>query len=79
MKFSKTLDEICSDLDDVFGAGDKAVQTEQGVNMVYIHAGTNPFDTITQAIKYEFLSAVPITKIPTRTTFQMKFTHLTRL
>uniref|UniRef100_A0A0E0LIE5 galactinol--sucrose galactosyltransferase n=1 Tax=Oryza punctata TaxID=4537 RepID=A0A0E0LIE5_ORYPU len=32
-------------------SGDKAVQTEQGVNMVYIHAGTNPFDTITQAIK----------------------------
>uniref|UniRef100_A0A0E0E914 galactinol--sucrose galactosyltransferase n=1 Tax=Oryza meridionalis TaxID=40149 RepID=A0A0E0E914_9ORYZ len=32
-------------------SGDKAVQTEQVVNMVYIHAGTNPFDTITQAIK----------------------------
>ncbi|KAF0907097.1 hypothetical protein E2562_014698 [Oryza meyeriana var. granulata] len=32
-------------------SGDKAVQTEQGVNMVYIHAGTNPFDTITQAVK----------------------------
>ncbi|XP_015694560.2 probable galactinol--sucrose galactosyltransferase 2 [Oryza brachyantha] len=32
-------------------SGDKAVQTEQGVNMVYVHAGTNPFDTITQAVK----------------------------
>uniref|UniRef100_A0A0D9WWR5 galactinol--sucrose galactosyltransferase n=1 Tax=Leersia perrieri TaxID=77586 RepID=A0A0D9WWR5_9ORYZ len=32
-------------------SGDKAVQTEQGVNMVYLHAGTNPFDTITQAVK----------------------------
>jgi hypothetical protein len=28
------------------------VQTEQGMNNVYIHAGTNPFDTITQAGKY---------------------------
>jgi hypothetical protein len=28
------------------------VQTEQGMNNVYIHAGTNPFDTITQAVKY---------------------------
>lgn len=27
------------------------MQTEQGVNSVYIHAGTNPFDTITQAVK----------------------------
>uniref|UniRef100_M8CEM6 galactinol--sucrose galactosyltransferase n=1 Tax=Aegilops tauschii TaxID=37682 RepID=M8CEM6_AEGTA len=32
-------------------SGDKAVQTEQGMNSVYIHAGTNPFDTITQAVK----------------------------
>ncbi|KAL5197001.1 hypothetical protein ABZP36_000513 [Zizania latifolia] len=32
-------------------SGDTAVQTEQGTNMVYIHAGTNPFHTITQAVK----------------------------
>ncbi|EMS68043.1 putative galactinol--sucrose galactosyltransferase 2 [Triticum urartu] len=32
-------------------SGDKAVQTEQGMNSLYIHAGTNPFDTITQAVK----------------------------
>ncbi|KAK1681317.1 hypothetical protein QYE76_042165 [Lolium multiflorum] len=32
-------------------SGDKSVQTEQGMNNVYIHAGTNPFDTITQAVK----------------------------
>ncbi|VAH57941.1 unnamed protein product [Triticum turgidum subsp. durum] len=32
-------------------AGDKAVQTEQGMNSLYIHAGTNPFDTITQAVR----------------------------
>ncbi|VAH73636.1 unnamed protein product [Triticum turgidum subsp. durum] len=32
-------------------SGDKAVQTEQGMNSVYVHAGTNPFDTITQAVK----------------------------
>uniref|UniRef100_A0ACD5U4J4 Uncharacterized protein n=1 Tax=Avena sativa TaxID=4498 RepID=A0ACD5U4J4_AVESA len=32
-------------------SGDKAVQTEQGMNSVYIHAGTNPFDAITQAVK----------------------------
>ncbi|GJM97006.1 hypothetical protein PR202_ga13896 [Eleusine coracana subsp. coracana] len=31
--------------------GDKAVQTAQAANMVYVHAGTNPFDTITQAVK----------------------------
>lgn len=33
------------------GAGDKAVQTAQGTCMLYVHAGTNPFDTITQAVK----------------------------
>ncbi|KAL6638101.1 hypothetical protein ACP70R_025673 [Stipagrostis hirtigluma subsp. patula] len=32
-------------------SGDKAVQTTQGTYMVYVHAGTNPFDTITQAVK----------------------------
>ncbi|KAJ1293072.1 hypothetical protein BS78_01G040000 [Paspalum vaginatum] len=32
-------------------SGDKAVQTAQGTYMVYVHAGTNPFDTITQAVK----------------------------
>ena len=32
-------------------AGDKEVQTAQGTYMVYVHAGTNPFDTITQAVK----------------------------
>ncbi|KAL6639538.1 hypothetical protein ACP70R_023268 [Stipagrostis hirtigluma subsp. patula] len=32
-------------------SGDKAVQMEQGTNMVYIHAGDNPFDTITGAVK----------------------------
>ncbi|CAN6322212.1 unnamed protein product [Urochloa humidicola] len=32
-------------------SGDKAVQTEQGTYMVYVHAGTNPFDTIAQAVK----------------------------
>lgn len=37
--------EICIE------SGDKAVQTEQGMHMVYIHAGTNPFDTINHAVK----------------------------
>ncbi|CAN6308801.1 unnamed protein product [Urochloa humidicola] len=32
-------------------SGDKAVRTAQGTYMVYVHAGTNPFDTITQAVK----------------------------
>ncbi|ONM10616.1 putative galactinol--sucrose galactosyltransferase 2 [Zea mays] len=32
-------------------SGDKAVQTAQGTCMLYVHAGTNPFDTITQAVK----------------------------
>jgi raffinose synthase len=32
-------------------SGDKAVQTAQAANMVYVHAGTNPFATITQAVK----------------------------
>uniref|UniRef100_A0A0D9W0H1 galactinol--sucrose galactosyltransferase n=1 Tax=Leersia perrieri TaxID=77586 RepID=A0A0D9W0H1_9ORYZ len=32
-------------------SGDKAVQTAQGTYMVYVHAGTNPFDAITQAVK----------------------------
>ncbi|XP_052146500.1 probable galactinol--sucrose galactosyltransferase 2 [Oryza glaberrima] len=37
--------EICIE------SGDKAVQTAQGTYMVYVHAGANPFDTITQAVK----------------------------
>ncbi|CAD6220638.1 unnamed protein product [Miscanthus lutarioriparius] len=32
-------------------SGDKAVQTEQGAHMVYLHAGDNPFDTVTAAVK----------------------------
>ncbi|KAF8731896.1 hypothetical protein HU200_015841 [Digitaria exilis] len=34
-----------------FESGDKAVKTEQGENMVYLHAGDNPFETITAAVK----------------------------
>uniref|UniRef100_J3LTZ8 galactinol--sucrose galactosyltransferase n=1 Tax=Oryza brachyantha TaxID=4533 RepID=J3LTZ8_ORYBR len=37
--------EICIE------SGDKAVQTAQGTHMVYMHAGANPFDAITQAVK----------------------------
>ncbi|KAJ1288609.1 hypothetical protein BS78_02G101000 [Paspalum vaginatum] len=37
--------EICIE------SGDKAVQTEQGAHMVYLHAGDNPFDAITAAVK----------------------------
>ncbi|KAI5318434.1 hypothetical protein L3X38_038142 [Prunus dulcis] len=32
-------------------SGDSAVQTNQGQCLVYIHAGTNPFEVITQAVK----------------------------
>ncbi|PUZ69189.1 hypothetical protein GQ55_2G089200 [Panicum hallii var. hallii] len=32
-------------------SGDKAVQTDQGAHMVYLHAGDNPFDAITAAVK----------------------------
>ncbi|KAF8646180.1 hypothetical protein HU200_065939 [Digitaria exilis] len=41
------------ELEITFESGDKAVQTAQGTYMVYVHAGTNPFDTITQAVKCE--------------------------
>ncbi|KAF8690427.1 hypothetical protein HU200_040780 [Digitaria exilis] len=34
-----------------FESGDKVVKTEQGENMVYLHAGDNPFETITAAVK----------------------------
>ncbi|XP_058072563.1 probable galactinol--sucrose galactosyltransferase 2 isoform X2 [Magnolia sinica] len=37
--------EICLE------SGDAAVQTNQGMYLVYIHAGTNPFEVITQAVK----------------------------
>ncbi|TQD89860.1 hypothetical protein C1H46_024562 [Malus baccata] len=33
------------------GKGDSAVQTNQGQCLVYMHAGTNPFEVITQAVK----------------------------
>jgi hypothetical protein len=35
----------------VIPAGDKAVQTDQAAHMVYLHAGDNPFDTVTAAVK----------------------------
>ncbi|XP_076958441.1 putative galactinol--sucrose galactosyltransferase 2 [Bidens hawaiensis] len=37
--------EICLE------SGDHAVETNQGLNLVYMHAGTNPFEVITQAVK----------------------------
>lgn len=32
-------------------AGDSAVETNQGLHLVYMHAGTNPFEVINQAVK----------------------------
>lgn len=32
-------------------AGDRAVETNQGLYLVYMHAGTNPFEVINQAVK----------------------------
>ncbi|KAL8041463.1 hypothetical protein ABFX02_10G167000 [Erythranthe guttata] len=32
-------------------SGDNAVETDQGLNLVYVHAGTNPFEVINQAVK----------------------------
>ena len=32
-------------------SGDKAVQTDQGAHMVYLHAGDNPFDAIASAVR----------------------------
>ncbi|KAF5474127.1 hypothetical protein F2P56_006056 [Juglans regia] len=37
--------EICIE------SGDTAVETNQGLHLVYMHAGTNPFEVITQAVK----------------------------
>ncbi|XP_027068759.2 probable galactinol--sucrose galactosyltransferase 2 [Coffea arabica] len=37
--------EICLE------SGDHAVETNQGLYLVYIHAGTNPFEVINQAVK----------------------------
>ncbi|XP_042484121.1 probable galactinol--sucrose galactosyltransferase 2 isoform X1 [Macadamia integrifolia] len=37
--------EICLE------SGDDAVETNQGLHMVYMHAGTNPFEVINQAVK----------------------------
>lgn len=34
-----------------FVAGDNAVETTQGNYLVYMHAGTNPFEVINQAVK----------------------------
>ncbi|RDX86750.1 putative galactinol--sucrose galactosyltransferase 2, partial [Mucuna pruriens] len=37
--------EICLE------SGDTAVETNQGLHMVYMHAGTNPFEVVNQAVK----------------------------
>ena len=34
-----------------FVAGDNAVETDQGLHLVYMHAGLNPFEVIDQAVK----------------------------
>lgn len=34
------------------GTGDTAVQTCQGLHLVYMHAGTNPFEVVNQAVKW---------------------------
>lgn len=39
------------ELDCHFVAGDNAVETNQGNYLVYMHAGTNPFEVINQAVK----------------------------
>jgi len=39
------------------------VQTAQGTYMVYVHAGTNPFDTITQAVKCVFFLTCATTRL----------------
>ncbi|XP_010523968.1 PREDICTED: probable galactinol--sucrose galactosyltransferase 2 [Tarenaya hassleriana] len=37
--------EICLE------SGDRTVETTQGTHLVYVHAGTNPFEVISQAVK----------------------------
>ncbi|KAF8043994.1 hypothetical protein BT93_A2084 [Corymbia citriodora subsp. variegata] len=37
--------EICIE------SGDSAIETNQGLHLVYVHAGTNPFEVINQAVK----------------------------
>ena len=32
-------------------AGDDSVETDQGLHLVYMHAGLNPFEVIDQAVK----------------------------
>ena len=32
-------------------AGDNDVETNQSLHLVYMHAGTNPFEVINQAVK----------------------------
>ncbi|KAJ3670197.1 hypothetical protein LUZ60_010521 [Juncus effusus] len=39
------------ELEITFESGDKAVQTSQGMHMVYMHVGTNPFHVVNQAVK----------------------------
>lgn len=40
-----------SEIEICFESGDHAVETNQGLHMVYMHAGTNPFEVINQAVK----------------------------
>jgi raffinose synthase len=40
-----------NDLEICLESGDNAVETNQGLYLVYMHAGTNPFEVITQAVK----------------------------
>lgn len=47
---NKQIAEVNQNFDFLF-AGDNAVETNQGISLLYMHAGTNPFEVINQAVK----------------------------
>ena len=49
-EFEKTKTTLCLWCN--FIAGDNAVETNQGLHLIYMHAGTNPFEVVYQAVKY---------------------------
>lgn len=50
-------------------AGDDEVQTDQGLYLVYMHAGTNPFEVINEAVKY-------VTSLSLLLLISLKYMHL---
>jgi hypothetical protein len=80
MKFSTSF--FVGGAGDIFsfslsGAADKAVRTAQAANVVYVHAGTNSFDTITHAVECVLFYFIVSAELTHSVFFSLAFPQIT--